>query len=295
MCIRDRHYAASDNALVTNREGTRHVLAFARAAGARMVYISTVSLGSEYVKSDPGLTREFSEDDFDIGQNWEDNVYLKGKFEAERLVREAAGGGLPVKILRIGRLVGRSSDGVFQKNPESNAFWGLVSGIVQAGMVPTELSDMVLDTTAVDECAAAALLLIQKGSGMVYHLFNPEMDSVREMIETMGANIVETSREQFEDRLRSLLAAGGSVSLSMLLSQYKMCIRDRGFMAGHRYSCGLLYIQSAGFRAGAYGFCRECASGIYASFCLYACREYSFERQWKGGRFRPAAAISQKL
>lgn len=215
-----RHYAASDNALVTNREGTRHVLAFARAAGARMVYISTVSLGSEYVKSDPGLTREFSEDDFDIGQNWEDNVYLKGKFEAERLVREAAGGGLPVKILRIGRLVGRSSDGVFQKNPESNAFWGLVSGIVQAGMVPTELSDMVLDTTAVDECAAAALLLIQKGSGMVYHLFNPEMDSVREMIETMGANIVETSREQFEDRLRSLLAAGGSVSLSMLLSQY---------------------------------------------------------------------------
>ncbi len=220
-----RHYAASDNALVTNREGTRHVLALAKAAGARMVYISTVSLGSEYVQSDPELTREFSEDDFDIGQNWEDNVYLKGKFEAERLVREAAGGGLPVKILRIGRLVGRSSDGVFQKNPASNAFWGLVSGIVQAGMVPTELSDMVLDTTAVDECAAAALLLIEKGPGMVYHLFNPEMDSVREMIATMGANIVETSREQFEERLRSLLAAGGSVPLSMLLSQYNRLVQ----------------------------------------------------------------------
>ena len=215
-----RHYAVSDQALVTNREGTRHVLELAKAAGARMVYISTVSLGSEYIRKDPSLTREFTEDDFDIGQNWEDNIYLKGKFEAERLVREAAGGGLPVKILRIGRLVGRSSDGVFQKNPSSNAFWGLVSGIVQAGLVPAALADMVLDTTAVDECAAAAVTLMEKGGAMVYHLFNPIMDSVREMIATMGVDIEETSRERFEAKLRSMSGAGQDVSISMLLSQY---------------------------------------------------------------------------
>lgn len=219
-----RHYAAGDEALATNREGTRHVLTLAERAGSVMAYISTVSLGSEYIRSDPSMHREFNENDFDIGQNWEDNIYLKGKFEAERLVREAAGQGMDVRILRIGRLVGRSSDGVFQKNPKANAFWGLVSGIVKAGMVPDKLADMALDTTAVDECAQAAVLLLAQGTAMVYHLFNPTMYSVREMIATMGVDIEETSGERFMQRLREASDTDGA-AIAMLLSQYTRLIQ----------------------------------------------------------------------
>ena len=63
-----RHYADSDEAVITNREGTRNVLQLAKEAGAKMVYISTVSLGSEFIRNQPELVRDFSEDDFDIGQ-----------------------------------------------------------------------------------------------------------------------------------------------------------------------------------------------------------------------------------
>ena len=186
-----RHYAAGDGAFRTNRDGTRHAVGFSVAAGARLVYISTVSLGSEFIREYPELTRNFSEDDFDIGQNWSDNVYLKGKFEGERIVRQAAGGGHPVMILRVGRLVGRSSDGVFQKNPSTNAFWGLVGGMIELGLVSRELADMPMDTTAVDECASAAATLIEKGSQMVYHLYNPQMRTVREMITQLGLFVRE--------------------------------------------------------------------------------------------------------
>lgn len=31
--------------------------------------------------------------------------------------------GLQAKVYRLGRLVGRASDGVFQRNPETNAFY----------------------------------------------------------------------------------------------------------------------------------------------------------------------------
>ncbi|HIQ98602.1 MAG TPA: amino acid adenylation domain-containing protein [Candidatus Scybalocola faecavium] len=215
-----RHYADSDEPVMTNREGTRHVLELAEAAGGKMVYISTVSLGSEFVRNQPELVREFSEDDFNIGQNWEDNIYLKGKFQGETLVRKAAEDGMDVKILRIGRLVGRSSDGVFQKNPESNAFWGLVSGILKAGMIPDILAHLPLDTTAVDDCAAAAVTLMEKGERMVYHVFNPKMKTVSEIAAGMGLELKLVSRDVFEAHLRQLAGNTNDLSISMLLTQY---------------------------------------------------------------------------
>ena len=75
----------------------------------------------------------FSEDDFDIGQNWQENIYVKGKFLAEQKVRKEIEAGLDAKIFRVGRLVGRSTDGVFQKNPETNAFYRLLQGPSEAG------------------------------------------------------------------------------------------------------------------------------------------------------------------
>ncbi len=216
-----RHYAAGDGAFRTNRDGTWHAANFAVASGARLVYISTVSLGSEYIRAYPEMPRSFNEDDFDIGQNWSDNVYLKGKFEGERIVRQIAGSGHPVMILRVGRLVGRSSDGVFQKNPASNAFWGLVSGIIQLGFVSRELADMPMDTTAVDECASAAVSLIENGTQLVYHLYNPQMLTVREMIAGLGLDVREVSQEEFEASLRSHTRFGGSTELNMLLNQYQ--------------------------------------------------------------------------
>jgi thioester reductase-like protein len=90
-----------------NVEGTRHVLDFAelcrrRGGLRRLSYVSTAYVAGTHAG-------EFAEDDFDVGQDFR-NPYERTKFEAERLVRSAAGR-LPVQILRPSIIVGERPSG----------------------------------------------------------------------------------------------------------------------------------------------------------------------------------------
>ncbi len=78
-CAADvRHYAADEaEFLERNVGGTRTVIELARYSNAVLHHMSTASIGGEYLKGQPDMTAVFSEQDFYIGQNWEDNIYLK--------------------------------------------------------------------------------------------------------------------------------------------------------------------------------------------------------------------------
>ena len=96
---------------------------------------------------------EFTENDYDIGQIWEDNIYIKSKFLAEGQVLKAAQEGLNAKIFRLGRLVGRASDGVFQRNPDSNVFYLLLNAFKQLGAIPFHAAKEKVDLMPIDICA----------------------------------------------------------------------------------------------------------------------------------------------
>ena len=214
-----RHYASDGSAERTNIEGTANAIRVAAEAGARLCMISTVSLGAEYLPNAPQTVRSFSEQDFEIGQNWRENVYLRGKFEAERLVRQAAASGLDALILRVGRLVGRSSDGVFQINAASNALYGLVQGLSCLSVIDRELAQLPLELTAVDECARAAVLLLQ-APGPVYHLFNPHLMTIRDILKALGRPMPEVDSAAFEAKMQERSRQGCGTLLAPLMSQY---------------------------------------------------------------------------
>ena len=65
------------------------MIAFAQKAGARLHHISTASVSGEYLLDLPESAAQFDENDLDIGQNWQDNGYVKSKFLAEQQVRQA--------------------------------------------------------------------------------------------------------------------------------------------------------------------------------------------------------------
>ena len=215
-----RHYACDDTPEKTNCAGTAQAIHLAEKSNAKLVHISTVSLCGEYLPDTPEVTRDFSELDFEIGQNWQDSVYLRGKYGAEKLVRQATKKGLSAVILRIGRLVGRSSDGVFQKNAESNTFWGLVNGMMCLDMISRDLAELPMEMTAVDDCAKAAVLLMQS-NGQVYHLFNPNILKVQDILNEIGKPLPITAREMFEHHLKEKCRAGLGVRLAPLISQYQ--------------------------------------------------------------------------
>lgn len=92
-----------------NIGGTENAVAFAQRASARLVHVSTAYVCGKFDElAGPGAT--FRESDLDLGQEF-NNGYEASKLQAERIVRDAETGGLPVAIVRPGIVCGHSADG----------------------------------------------------------------------------------------------------------------------------------------------------------------------------------------
>lgn len=199
-----RHYAPMEELLLTNVEGTKNVLSFAEKGQALFIHISTVSVAGEFLKDAPGLSAVFSERDLDMGQNWEENPYVKSKILAETLVCRAMDRGLKAGIFRVGRLIGRKSDGVFQINPETNAFYRLVRGVLELDQMPKRFDQMLLEITPVDQCARAVCRLMGQPGG-AWHIANPDEVTLADLLEECKK--VECVPDQvFEESLRKKAA-----------------------------------------------------------------------------------------
>ena len=77
-CAADvRHYAAdSEGLLQVNLEGTREVIKLCRAADAPLYHMSTTSVAGDRLAGRAD-SAQFPEEDFDIGQDWRRNLYVR--------------------------------------------------------------------------------------------------------------------------------------------------------------------------------------------------------------------------
>ena len=87
-------------------------------------------------------------------------------------VLDAMAEGLQANIMRMGNLTNRLSDGVFQKNYESNAFLQRVKGVLELGMFPDYLMDLYAEFTPIDEAASAIMTITRHFSTeqTVFHI-----------------------------------------------------------------------------------------------------------------------------
>ena len=166
------HYGRRDAFLAANVDSTRHLLAFAGDLRIPLIHVSTLSGSGSYMPADPQKWASFCETDLDIGQNWNENLYIESKFLAEQAVCQAIEAGQPARLLRLGRLCGRHRDGQFQLHPQTNAFWRLCQALRQVGCLNPALAQRTLEVTAVDECAQAAVAGLHSDL-TVLHLMNP--------------------------------------------------------------------------------------------------------------------------
>ena len=136
-----------------------------------------------------------TEKDLDIGQNWWKNPYVKSKIMAEKLVDDAVRQGLCANIFRIGRLVGNSFNGIFQRNPESNAYYRLIKGIMELGMLPDMLYHHRLEVTPVNQ-AAEAVVRLSGTTKSAYHICSPHEVEIGSIAEACGP-VQRTDAETF--------------------------------------------------------------------------------------------------
>lgn len=220
-----RHYASDSRAWMTNVYGTAHAAQLALDAGAPFNHISTLSVSGEYLVRDKSLEAVFTEDDFYIGQNWHDNIYVEGKFLAEQEIYDRMQAGLNARIYRLGRLVGRDRDGVFQRNPRSNAVYLTLRGIQAAGAVPESMAGVPMDLTPVDYCAKA-IVALSNGSMPVCHVADPTPVTMLEAARAIDPDIKVMSDMEFSAALAKLIGDDREGLLAPLVEVWNRGMHD---------------------------------------------------------------------
>lgn len=163
------HFGVDNRIRQTNVDGVKNVIAFCQERDAALIQISTLSVGGFIDQELANIGASLSERRLWIHQDLS-NAYLESKFTAEKLVLLATLGGLKGKIMRVGNLQGRITDGEFQMNQTTNGFTKLLQSMVHSGFCPESLARSWINFSPVD--ATARAICRMAGSDRQYTVFH---------------------------------------------------------------------------------------------------------------------------
>lgn len=178
------HYGDSMKYEDTNINGTKRIAEFAFNNKKRFIHISSLSVSGNYLVKQDNSNSSFTENNLYIGQHYTENVYVNSKLESEKIIFDLIGKGLDAKIIRLGIISGRYSDGVFQNNISENAFYSRIKSIVSVAAVTKEMLTQNVEFTPVDICAHAIVELSKYnlGKNKVFHLYNHNLYKITDLI-----------------------------------------------------------------------------------------------------------------
>ena len=206
-----KHFAADDVLERINVQGVENLIDFCKNNGRRLIQISTVSVAGEGSDGVPPMSRVFCENDLYIGQNIT-NEYIRTKFLAERAVLEAVSEGLDGKVVRVGNLMSRNSDGEFQINFITNGFLRSLRGYVAVGKFPMGGMHEVAEFSPIDSTALAVLRLAQTDRRFtVFHACNSHHIYMADLIYAMrsyGFRIDIVRDEEFDTAVKEFAKTG---------------------------------------------------------------------------------------
>ena len=166
-----KHFSEGTEIEDVNIGGAQHCVDFCIKTGAKLIHISTAStrgIWAGEIKDDV-----FTEQRFYMGQ-YLGNQYIYSKFIAERLILDAVAlHGLNAKIMRVGNLAARSTDGEFQANFSTNSFMGRIRIYNMLGCCPYALRNKRVEFSPINEVAQAICLLATTPKECtVFHPYN---------------------------------------------------------------------------------------------------------------------------
>lgn len=153
-----KHYAADDLIERVNVHGVENLLKVAKAKNAKMIQISTTSVPGVHTADTYKRQVKMHENELFVVDDM-DNKYCISKYHAELKVFEAIKEGMRAKVIRVGNLMGRHSDGEFQINFESNAFLNALRGFATIGKCPISHATDPMSFSPIELTARAIVLL----------------------------------------------------------------------------------------------------------------------------------------
>ena len=214
-----KHFASDNSIEIVNVGGVERLIEIALKKNARLIQISTLSVAGENVNNKFEDSYRMREDMLDFGQDIS-NKYVNSKFKAESLVLDnIINKGLKGKIIRVGNLMGRNSDGEFQANSITNNFMRNLKSYATIGKFPVNSMDSEVDFSPIDEVSRAILKLVRTDDKFtVFHCSNSHLIQMGDVIDCMnkiGFSIDCVSDKEFYETLKEAMA---DESKNMLVS-----------------------------------------------------------------------------
>jgi amino acid adenylation domain-containing protein len=244
-----KHFSKGTDIEDVNIGGAQRCVQFCLKTGARLVHISTTSVGEVWIiHKDGEQVPKLDERKLWFGQ-FLDNRYINSKFLAERAVLDAvAHHGLSAKVMRVGNLAPRSYDGEFQANFNSNSYMGRLKVFHVLGCCPYDSYDELTEMSPIDQTAKAVVTLAATPKECtVFQPFNNHTELLGDVLQLMskvGREIRFVENAEFE---KAIDEAGQDPEKAKLLSAVlayqdvthgqKAAIIERD----NRYTCNVLH------------------------------------------------------
>ena len=195
-----KHFSEGTEIEDVNIGGAQRCVDYCLKTGAKLIHVSTAStrgLWAGEIKSDI-----FTEQRLYMGQ-FLGNKYIYSKFMAERLILDAiAHHGLNAKIMRVGNLAARSTDGEFQANFSTNSFMGRIKVYNMLGCCPHAMRNQQVEFSPINEVAHAIVLLSSTPKDcIVFHPYNIHgqfLGDVLMGLSNVGDGVKFVELEEFE-------------------------------------------------------------------------------------------------
>ncbi len=210
-----KHYGDIKKFKEVNIKLTEKLCEYCKNNRKKLFHTSTMSISESsnidatYVASKKYEGIEFTENDLYIGQIL-DNSYTSTKFEAERIILSYMVDGLNAKIIRLGNITNRFSDGKFQINPNENAFANRLKSFILLKNIPEYLQALPLEFTPVDLCGKAIVYILQNNirDFSIYHLYNNHSIYLKNFVDILNMNDIKlkfVESKKFKSSIKKIL------------------------------------------------------------------------------------------
>lgn len=208
-----------------NLDGTKNVAKFCIDYNIPLSYISTTSVSGDFMPlNTTDKDVKYTEENFFIGQNYNENYYIKSKLLTEEyILNQIKAGSLHANIFRVGNLTARYKDGIFQYNIDSNAFYNKLQFIIKNKIFFESGNIQEFDMSPVDDVASAVINIIKHYgiTDKIFHVFNPNkftMKNLIDLLNVLDCNIKIVSDNEFYKKISTL----NLDSNSFIISDYNL-------------------------------------------------------------------------
>lgn len=170
-----------------NVNTVKNLIDFCKQSSASLAHISTISIAG-YTDISKQDILDFTENMLYKNQELYNNVYLITKLLAEtEIIENTHSNNINAKIFRLGNIMPRYSDGMFQYNKLDNAFINRLNSLIHIGKLPNNYKNYTVELSPVDFCSRAILtLLSNKDNQTIYHINNPNTIRLLTLLETLA-------------------------------------------------------------------------------------------------------------